>query len=132
MAGLAIILGFALLFTFIVIRSRNILLGLVGSLTWILLLVYTRNVTLYGIPVGSFGDSLIIYICWIMAVVTPLTIIVRIRNDKKLEERGYAISDEGHIAGVEKPKAPTSNSIMEMDNTEFREYLRTKLKRNRR
>jgi len=114
-------------------KSRNILLGLVGSIGWIILLVYDLNVSatspLFGFAKGSFGDQCIIYICYIMMILIPLCVLVRIRSQDSMESKGYDITPDGGVAGSPRPTMPTRNGIMDMSNEDYRAYIRNRSNR---
>ncbi len=121
-----------LFFTFIsLFKSRNILVGLAASITWIAFLVFTRNNPMIGITTGSFNDQLIVYLCYIMMVVCPLAVIMRLRSDSQMRLKGYDVNGDGQIAGSAKLPDKGEQNIMSMDRESYREHIRERINQGR-
>lgn len=115
------------------LRSSNILLALGASLTWLFFLYYTRDNPIGGITTGGTADELIVYLCWIFAILLPLIAIGRGRR-----ERRYFGDDKGSVEWGESrrlepnPNPPRSMSTMEERNNVYRARVRSALRRKTR
>lgn len=110
------------------LRSSNILLGLGASLTWILLLVYTRSNPIGGVATGSFADELVVYICWIFAVLLPFMAMFRGRRERQYFGRGGGSVEWGETRKIEPNPSPLQNrGLMERSNGEYRDHVRKAL-----
>lgn len=119
--------------TYFSLRSSTILLGLGASLTWILLLVYTRSNPIGGVATGSFTDELTVYICWIFAIVVLIMSIVRGRRERQYFGRGGGTVEWGETRKIEPNPSPTDNrGLMERGNGDYRANVRRALHPNRR
>lgn len=131
LALIAIVLLCALV-SYLSIRSSNILLALGASITWIFLLVYTRDNPITGVTTGTFADELIIYLCWIFVIVLPLTAFVRGRREKRYFGEGGGSVEWGESREV-KPRdsAPQPRGMMDEDTEAYRTRVKQALRNYR-
>ena len=105
------IVGLAGILSFVSVSRRNVLVALAASISWIFLFAYTRDNPIPGVTVGTFTDTLIIFLAWGMALALPLMSIMSARRERSLSSRGYAVTDTGNIAGNEREAKEEPNSL---------------------
>jgi hypothetical protein len=109
------------------LRSSNILLGLAASMPWIILIVYTRANPIAGLDTGSFGDELVLYMCWIFAIMMPLIAIVRKNREKAYFGDNGGTVEWGETRKLERGERKRQPSTF--DNSAYRSRVRAALRR---
>jgi hypothetical protein len=117
----------AALVSYFSLRSSNILLGLAAALPWLILLVYTRANPIAGLATGSFGDELIVYLCWIFMIVLPLIAIVRKNKEKQYFGDTGGTVEWGESRNLEAGERKQYRSPL--DNEAYRARVRRALRR---
>lgn len=98
--------------SFLSLRSRNVLVAIGASASWLFVLIYTRENPIGGIEVGSTGDQMFLLLSIGMAIALPLISLMQYRKEKSLTARGFVQSDTGDIAGSER-ETRESNPVEE-------------------
>jgi len=106
--------------SFLSLRSRNVLVAIGAAISWLFVLIYTRENPVGGIAVGSTGDQMFLLLCIGMAIALPLISLMQYRRERTITAKGFVMS-EGNIAGSEKE---TKESNPE---EEYREMIHRKL-----
>lgn len=115
------------------LRSANILLALGASLTWLFLLVFTRDNPIGGVTTGSFSDELIVYLCWIFAILLPLIAIGRGRRERTYFGDSGGKAEWGESRKLEPGTPRTGNTgMMDISDAEYRARANRALRRRRR
>jgi len=119
--------------TYFSLRSSNILLALGAAITWIILFAYTRSNPIAGMTTGSFPDQLVIYLCWIFAVVLLITAVTRGRRERRYAGTNGVRAEWGETREIKQSSRVASRpSIMAMNGVEYREYMRNRVRPSRR
>jgi len=131
MVLIAIILLCAMV-SYFSLRSSNILLGLAASITWIFFFVFTRENPMGNVTTGSFADELIVYLCWIFAIILPLIAIFRGRRERRYFGSSGTSVEWGETRRLTQPEPePRKVGLMEMTSGEYRRVVRGAVRYNR-
>lgn len=112
--------------SFLSLRSRNVLVAFGAAISWLFVLIYTRDNPIGGITVGSTGDQMFLLLCIGMAIALPLISLMQYRRERTITAKGFVVSDTGNIAGSEREtKEPNPEE-------EYRQKVRRALHHSRR
>lgn len=134
-------LGFALIMSFFAFTRRSLPLSFVAGITWILLLVYTRSNPIAGIATGSYGDTLILFICILMFAILLFTGWRKYSVDKVVKNKiSYNVqhyNEAGDFVGRHEvvDNDVSGRNLSNMSASEYKEYLqdrRKNIQQNRR
>jgi hypothetical protein len=127
---LGVIIILVLVLTLFSFSRKNLLITFGAAVMWMFLWWYTRQNPINGVTIGSFGDQIIYYLCWIMFIGIFVQYFLRSRKESQLEQRGFAIGDNGFVAGSEKPRFRTRTGLMDMSTDEYRAEMHARLHKN--
>lgn len=85
--------------SFLSLRSRNVLVALGGSISWLFALIYTRDNPVGNIEVGSTGDQMFLLLCVGMAIALPLISLMQWRKERTITAQGYFTGHDGGVGG---------------------------------
>ena len=88
--------------SFLSLRSRNVLVAIGAAISWLFVLIYTRDNPIGGITVGSIGDQMFLLLCIGMAMALPLISLMQVRRERSVTAKGFVVSEKGDIAGSER------------------------------
>jgi uncharacterized membrane protein len=126
---LAILIGLAVIVAYFSLRSSNILLGLAAAIPWIMIIIYTRSHPIAGMTTGSFGDELLLYLCWIFAILLPLLAITRSRREKQYFGDNGGSVEWGESREIKQGERRPKVSDMDADLAAYRNRVQKALHR---
>jgi hypothetical protein len=120
-----IILVMALLLSLISFKYRSLLFSLAGSILWVALWAYNNNYPPTNIAQGSFVHEILMYGSIIMAIGVMFMYFM----NRKRGYTGYTQTDEEKQTALDsRPR----RGIMDLDTSEYRTYMRAKMRGRRR
>lgn len=122
-----ILLVAAIALSIISLRWRNILFSLGGTLGWLALWAYHQTNPPAGIAVGSFVHEILYYTYIIFAVAVMLVWIGNMRRGYT----GYPITKSEELKMEERNRRP-ARGLMDLDNNEYRAFIRARMRKRRR
>lgn len=124
----------AALLSVIPLWKPNMVLAAMASGMWLVLLYYNLNNPFEGMPNGSAGSEALVMVFMVGIVGIPLVTILRQNNDRKQErlQRYEKRIKDGDLSNIETISRGRTNNEGELTESEYRELLRSKLRRRRR
>ena len=131
----------ALLLSYLGIKNKNILLGIIAAVLWLFFWTYEKSNLPTGIVLGSAGQNFITVVCLGMVIALPIICIVFWRGEKKYNERDeseYQFKQSDRKAHKQPPTysdiTSISNSVnlQDMSDAEYLALLQGQTHRNRR
>ena len=131
----------ALLLSYLGIKNKNILLGIISAVLWLFFWTYEKSNLPTGIVLGSAGQNFITVVCLGMVIALPIICIVFWRGEKKYNERDeseYQITQSDRKAHKQPPTysdiTSTTNTInlQDMSDAEYLRLLQNQSRKNKR
>lgn len=122
--------------TFASLRNRdNMLIALGAMISWLFVLGYSRTTTFPGLTAGDAVDTMLMLICVAVGLALPIMCFFSRRNSRSLLNRGYIKDESGQISyqsttDMRERQGPTD--LSKMSPTEYQQWLRGRMRRNRR
>ena len=139
MVTLFFLLILGCVFSWMAVAKKNILVGIISSVIWLLTFYYTHNVyQIGGFSAGSSGDTMGVVIFFGLAIAIPLISWSFWRGEKKYSERD---EQEYQFKQKERKADPTysdvtstSNSVnlQDMSDAEYLRLLQNQSRKNKR
>lgn len=128
-AVLGILVMFVLVMTLFAFTRRSLPISFIAAITWLLLLIYTRNNPLPNMETGSYGDELIL---WVSILMIPLLLYngyIKYKDDKsgsgKNAKRTIYYNQAGDYVG--RHELPDTTSRHRETPEEHREKLHARI-----
>jgi hypothetical protein len=128
----------ALALSYLGIKNKNILLGIIAAVLWLFFWTYEKSNLPTGIVLGSAGQNFITVVCLGMVIALPIICIVFWRGEKKYNERDESEYQFKQTGRKSQPTysdvTSTSNSVnlQDMSDAEYLRLLQNQSRKNKR